>query len=189
MTCAVEHAKITGFAAILPAVASKIAPADLARYEGIYEQNRHRVYALAFWMTGHELAAEKLMRDSFLRAFAGSRELTPETIDRAFLAEVGELMPVGLLTLEAGPAIAVENVRRNMLRTDLEKAVVEVPPTERLIFLMHDAEGYEHDRIAKLLGLSREESQYGLHQARLRIRQLVAEMEEAAGHSAQPLAA
>ncbi len=189
MTCAVEHAKITGFAAILPAFAAEIAPADVARYEGVYEQNRHRIYALAFWMTGHELAAEELMRHSFLRAFAGSRELAAETVDRAFLAAVRELMPVGMLTLEAGSASAVENVRRNMLRTDLERAVVEVPPTERLIFLLHDAEGYDHKRIAKLLELSPEESQYGLHQARLRIRQLVAEMEEAAGQSVQPLAA
>lgn len=173
MTCAVEHAKITGFAAILPAVAPELAPADVARYQGVYERNHHRVYALGFWMTDHELAAEELMRYSFLRAFAGGCELTPETIDRAFIAEVRELMPLGRLTLEAGSCSAVENVRRNMLRADLERAVVQVPPTERLIFLLHDGEGYDHERIAKLLGLSEEESQYGLHQARLRIRQLV----------------
>ena len=175
MTCAVEYAKITRFAAILPAVGPEIASADVARYEGVYERNRHRVYALAFWMTDHELAAEELMRQSFLRAFAGSRELTPEAIDRAFIAEVRERMPLGVLTLEAGPSSAEQSVRRNMLRADLERAVVQVPPTERLIFLLHDAEGYDHERIAKMLGVSGEESQYALHQARVRIRQLVAE--------------
>ncbi len=188
MACAVEHAKITGFAAILPAVAPKIAPADVARYERVYEQNRHRVYALAFWMTDHELAAKELMRLSFLRAFADGRQLTPESIDGAFIAEVRELMPLGLLTLESGPSSAVENVRRNILRADLERAVVQLPPTERMIFLLHDAEGYDHDRIAELLGLSREESQYGVHQARVRIRQLVAGMQNDAGRSLQLLA-
>ena len=56
-------------------------------------------------------------------------------------------------------------------------AVVQVPPTERLIFLMHDVEGYDHARIARLLGVNEAESQTGLHQARIRIRQLVADMQ------------
>ncbi len=176
MTSAVERAKITGFSAILPAVAPKAEPADLASYKRAYELNRHRVYALAFWITDHEMAAEELMRHSFLRAFAG-RELTPESIDRAFVAEVRERVPLGVLSLQAEPCCRVENVRRSILRVELERAVVQVPPTERLIYLLHDGEGYDHGRIADLLGISREESQYGLHQARLRIRQLVAEME------------
>ena len=35
----------------------------------IFERNRHRVYAVAFWMTGNELAAEDLMSDAFRAAF------------------------------------------------------------------------------------------------------------------------
>jgi RNA polymerase sigma-70 factor (ECF subfamily) len=54
--------------------------------------------------------------------------------------------------------------------------VVQLPPTERLVFLLHDVEGYEHARIARMLGLSENESRYGLHQARLRLRQLLARL-------------
>jgi RNA polymerase sigma-70 factor, ECF subfamily len=49
-----------------------------------------------------------------------------------------------------------------------------LPATERMIFLMHDVEGYDHDRIARTIGLERDESVQGLHQARLRLRNLLA---------------
>jgi RNA polymerase sigma-70 factor (ECF subfamily) len=54
--------------------------------------------------------------------------------------------------------------------------VVQLPSTEKMIFLLHDVEGYEHEKIAHLLGLSVQESQFGLHQARLQMRELVSRM-------------
>ena len=42
--------------------------------------------------------------------------------------------------------------------------------------VLHDVEGYNHVRIAKLIGLSEDESRNGLHQARLRMRELLAAM-------------
>jgi RNA polymerase sigma-70 factor (ECF subfamily) len=61
-------------------------------------------------------------------------------------------------------------------RVHLEEAVTQLPPTERAIFLMHDVEGYDHARIGRTIGLSAEESRTGLHQARLRLRELLAKM-------------
>jgi DNA-directed RNA polymerase specialized sigma24 family protein len=153
----------------LPAAAAR------ADYERVYEANRHRVYALAFWMTDHELVAEALSRRAFLRAFAGAAEPSDEMIDRALLIEVRELMPVGELTLACAPATEILGVRRNTMRVHLERAVVQLPATERMIFLFHDVENYSPARIARLLGLSQDEVLQGLHQARLRMRELIAE--------------
>lgn len=162
------------FATCLPAAAE----ARAESYHRVYEENRRRLYALAFWMTDNEMEAEELMAHTFCRAFAGSASPSGESLDRAFLTELRERMPVGTLSLECAPATEVKNVRRNTLRVHLERAVVQVPATERLIFLMHDVEGYEHARIARTLGLSEDESRQGLHQARLRLRQLLAGMQE-----------
>jgi DNA-directed RNA polymerase specialized sigma24 family protein len=60
------------------------------------------------------------------------------------------------------------------MRVDLERAVVQLPDTEKLIFLMHDVERYDHTRIANLLGISLQSSIEGLHQSRLRMRELLA---------------
>ena len=172
MASTIQQAKIAGLAAYFPSATR----ADLLKFEDVYELNRHRVYALAFWMTDNELAAEDLMRNVFIRVFASSLEPTTEIVDRALITELREISPLGVLTLRCGACNQVLNVRRNILRTHLERAVVQVPRTERLAFLLHDVEGYDHIRIGKLLGLNEAESHTAVHQARLRIRELVAQM-------------
>jgi len=171
MASIIQELKLAGLAGSLPAE-------RIESYQEIYENNRHRVYALAFWMTDNELTADELMGHVFRRAFAHSAQPSPEVIDRALLAELREIAPIGVITLAAKPAGQVLNVRRNILRTHLERAVVQVPSTERLCFLLHDVEGYDHARISRLLGINQAESQTGVHQARIRIRELVAEMQQ-----------
>jgi RNA polymerase sigma-70 factor (ECF subfamily) len=162
---------INGLAAYVPAVTDQVTP-----YSEIYNENCHRIYSLAFWMTDNELTAEQLSANTFLRAFATADQPAADHIDRAFLAEVRELFPVGPLTLECAVSSETRSIHGNVKRIHLERAVVQLPATEKMIFLMHDVEGYEHGRIARLLGISEEESKLGLHQARVQIRELVARM-------------
>ena len=140
----------------------------------IFERNRHRVYAVAFWMTGNELAAEDLMSDTFRAAFLASPCPSVADIDQALVTELVNLFELPVFTLDCAPSTTVRNVRSNILRTDLENAVIQLPATEKLIFLMHDLERYDHDRVARLLGITERESRLGLHQARLRLRELLA---------------
>ena len=151
-----------------------VAGCSASKHREVYEQNRHRIYALAFWMTDSELAAEELMTNVFCRVFAKSEAPPPEEIDCALIAEVRQYQPLGALTLDCVPSDKVLSVRRNVRRVDLERAVVQLPITEKIIFLMHDVERYDHARIARSLGLTLDQSRQGLHQARLRIRELLA---------------
>ena len=156
---------------LIPAVESRT-----AEYNRIYNENCHRIYSLAFWMTDNELTAEQLSANVFLRAFVCNASPTTDQIDHAFLAEVREFTPVGTLTLNCAASSSTANVRGNMKRVHLERAVVQLPATEKLIFLLHDVEGYEHQKIARLLGMNEQESQFGLHQARVLVRELVSQM-------------
>lgn len=162
----VTHTQITGF--------SPEAIVAVPQRREIFERNRHRVYAVAFWMTGNELAAEDLMSDAFRAAFVATSCPSADEIDRALMGELGKLFDIPVFTLDCVPSTEVRNVRSNILRTDLEIAVIELPPTEKLIFLMHDLEGYDHGRIGRLLGITERESRLGLHQGRLRLRELLA---------------
>ena len=143
-------------------------------YKDVFEGNRHRVYSLSFYMTGNELAAEEVMTGTFCRAFAASAKPSAETIDRALVTELRELTPIGNLTVQCQPAQQVNQVRRNTRRADLENAVVQLPSTEKLIFLMHDVENYDHSRIARTIGITEAESKRGLFQARLKLREILA---------------
>jgi len=149
---------------------------EKAEYSEIYNEHCHRIYSLAFYLTDNELTAEQLATNTFLRAFALSAAPSADQVDQALLAEVRDLMPVGLLTLPNSTSLHAANIRGNIKRIHLERAVVQLPATEKLVFLMHDVDGYEHARIGRLLGITEEESTLGLHAARVHVRQLVAEM-------------
>jgi RNA polymerase sigma factor (sigma-70 family) len=159
--------------ALLPLV-QRAQQSSVDHYRDVFEGNRHRVYSLSFYMTDNELTAEEVMTNTFCRAFAASHKPDAETIDRALVTELRELTPIGNLTVQCKPATQVSQVRRNTRRADLERAVVQLPSTERMIFLMHDVENYDHARIARTLGISEVESKAGLFQARLKLRELLA---------------
>lgn len=167
-----QEARFTGLAAYLPS----LAVASLEKRRDIYETHRRRIYSFAFWMTDNEIAAEELTLDVFRRVLSRNADPDEETVDRALVTELRGLMPVGNLTLNCEPATEVAGVRRNAMRIHLERAVVQLPATERLVYLMHDVEGYDHARVSRTIGISEAESRTALHQARLRMRELMAKI-------------
>jgi RNA polymerase sigma-70 factor (ECF subfamily) len=56
-------------------------------------------------------------------------------------------------------------------RVTLEGAIEDLSPGYRLIFILHDIEGYEHHEIAELLGCSMGTTKSQLHKARMRLRE------------------
>jgi RNA polymerase sigma-70 factor (ECF subfamily) len=55
----------------------------------------------------------------------------------------------------------------------LQRAVADLPPGYRKVFLLHDVEGYEHNEIASLVGCSIGNSKSQLHKARMKLRDLL----------------
>jgi RNA polymerase sigma-70 factor, ECF subfamily len=55
-------------------------------------------------------------------------------------------------------------------RLTLERAVADLPAGYRLIFILHDVEGFEHNEIASMLECSIGNSKSQLHKARLKLR-------------------
>jgi RNA polymerase sigma-70 factor, ECF subfamily len=55
-------------------------------------------------------------------------------------------------------------------RMALERAIDALPAGYRLIFVLHDIEGYEHNEIASMLDCSVGNSKSQLHKARLKLR-------------------
>jgi len=162
--------------AIFIPIVQQVKQAAVDVYRDVFEGHRHRIFSLAFYMTDNEIAAEEILANVFCRTFAKTSKPDAETVDRNLVGELREMMPIGCMTLECDPAEKVEQVRTNSRRVDLERAVVQLPPTERLVFLMHDVESYDHARIARTIGITEMESRQGLFQARLKIRELLAKI-------------
>jgi len=58
-------------------------------------------------------------------------------------------------------------------RIALKKAIAELPNGYRNVFVLHDVEGYEHEEVARMMGISVGTSKSQLHKARLKLRGLL----------------
>jgi len=54
---------------------------------------------------------------------------------------------------------------------DLERAMADLPEGARTIFILHDVEGYRHEEIAAMQGLSTGTTKAQLHRARRLLRE------------------
>jgi RNA polymerase sigma-70 factor (ECF subfamily) len=68
---------------------------------------------------------------------------------------------------------AVTERPRFIDRIALDKAISELPPGYRTVFVLHDVEGFEHEEVAAMLGVSVGTSKSQLHKARMRLRDLI----------------
>lgn len=176
MSSTPNQAILNSFVAPLVAASPAV---SLDFYRTIFEEQRHKIYSLAFWMTDNEITAEEISTTVFARTFART---TPESdakhvaakIDQNLIDVLREYMPIGQLTLNTA-ITASEPVYGITKRIHLERAVVQLPSTERLAFLMHDVEGYSHPEISRVLGISEAESKIAVCQARITVRELVAQ--------------
>jgi RNA polymerase sigma-70 factor (ECF subfamily) len=58
-------------------------------------------------------------------------------------------------------------------RIALKNAIAELPNGYRNVFVLHDVEGYEHEEVARMMGISVGTSKSQLHKARLKLRGLL----------------
>ena len=121
------------------------------RQRDIYETHKHRAYAVAYYMVGNEIEAEEVARDTFVRAFRQAEEPDGRCVDCSLVNELRDRMP---LDEQAAPAEAAPNITlggRNIKRTEMEEALKELPPNERMVFLLREIEGLSSPEVAEIL--------------------------------------
>lgn len=159
---------------------------DVEAFETIYRRHYKRVYNLCLRMLKDAVEAEDLTQDVFIQLY---RKLDSFRGEAAFSTWLYRLTVNQVLmhfrrrqfqnekTTEDGhvPVIKSENERKGQIieKIVLEKAISELPKGYRTVFILHDVEGFQHEEIAKLLGLSVGTSKSQLHKARMKLRSLL----------------
>ncbi len=54
---------------------------------------------------------------------------------------------------------------------DLDRAIAQLPERARAVFVLHDVEGYRHEEIGEMLGVTAGTSKSQLHRARKLLRE------------------
>ena len=160
------------------------AAGDRRAFERLYRLHLARVFSLCARMVADRTRAEELTQDVFVRAweklhlFRGEsafgtwlhrltvnvvlNERKTEGRQRSRFADDDQGDPIDQ---RPGRPYAPGD------RMDLEMAVNKLPKGARRVFTLHDVEGYKHDEIAEMLGVTTGATKAQLHRARMLLRQ------------------
>jgi RNA polymerase sigma-70 factor (ECF subfamily) len=168
---------------------------DESAFETLFRQNKQRVYALCLRMIGNTAEAEELTQEAFLQVFRKLHTFRGESAFSTWLHRLSVntvLMRLRKKTLTVtsleddstgdesdeprkeygAPDLALTG---SIDRLHLERAIAQLPPGYKQMFLLHDVQGYEHHEIAEMLGVSIGNSKSQLHKARMSLRKLLHE--------------
>lgn len=167
---------------------ARAAAGDRGAFERVYREHVSRVFSLCARMSGDRTRAEELTQDVFVRAwekltlFRGEssfstwlHRLTVNVVlnarktegrQRARIEEPGDDDDgIDALPGTIGSPLAPGDL------LDLEEAITKLPPGARRVFVLHDVEGYKHEEIAEMLGVTSGATKAQLHRARLLLRE------------------
>lgn len=163
---------------------ARAAAGDTAAFERLYRTHVPRILALTRRMAGAD-RADELTQDVFVRAWQKLKLFRGESSLATWLHRLAvnvvieqfrtlgtardRFLPDGDDLLTRLP-VPTDTARGWNVGMDLDVAVNRLPPGARAVFVLHDVEGYRHEEIGTLLGVSIGTSKSQLHRARMTLR-------------------
>lgn len=172
-------------------LAQASAAGDEMAFETIYRIHFRRVYSLCLRMLGNPTDAEDVTQDVFVQlyrkigSFQGDSALSTwlyrMTVNTVLMHLRHEqrkhkeqaVEDESLQSLAEVDPFAHHDEVSLTDRIALERAIAQLPVGYRSVLVLHDIEGYEHEEIGQMLGISVGTSKSQLHKARLKLRKLL----------------
>ena len=159
-------------------------PDRAARLERLYRAHAGRVFGVCLRMSGDRVQATELAQDVFVRAWEKLDQLRDERDAGAWLGRLATTVVLNarrsdrrrwnrVEPVEDLAALAPVNLQTPLpvRRMDLETATRRLPERARMVYLLHDVEGYAHDEIAGMMGIAPGTVRAQLHRARSLMRE------------------
>jgi RNA polymerase sigma-70 factor (ECF subfamily) len=177
------------------ALAQRAAGGDLVAFEELYERHNRRVYSLCLRMTQNVAEAEDLAQEAFIQlfrkigSFRGESAFTTWlhrlTVNQVLMhfrkkgVKLEQTTDDGETPVQIVAGTGNPNQMPVVDRIALDRAIGQLPPGYRTVFVLHDVEGHEHEEIARMLGCSVGTSKSQLHKARMKLRTLLRQQKTA----------
>ncbi len=164
------------------------AAGDRRAFERVYRVHVNRVFSVCVRMVGDRAKAEELTQDVFVRAweklgtFRGDAQfstwlhrLTVNVVlnDREAEGRRRSRNDEGIEDLDSIATSDVRPLPVPGLSLDLEAAIAALPAGARKVFVLHDVEGYTHEEIGSMLGVTAGGCKAQLHRARMLLRRML----------------
>jgi len=161
------------------------AAGDRHAFERLYKSHVNRVFSLCTRMSGSRIRGEELTQDVFVRSW---EKLPQFRGDAAFSTWIHRIAVNMVLSDRKNQSRSskrlvdddTERVEEPVARAyapqygdrmDIAAAIEMQPKGARQIFVLHDVEGYKHEEIAEMCGITSGGSKAQLHRARLLLRE------------------
>jgi RNA polymerase sigma-70 factor, ECF subfamily len=151
---------------------------ELSAFEELYRRHAGRVRSVALRMTARPALADELVQDVFVKAwrklasFKGRAKFATWLHRLAVNAIVDGMRREKRFSRPADDGRPVLHVY-NSGRLDLERAISTLPTKARMVFVLHDIEGYKHAEIGEVMGINAGTSRAQLHRARRLLREVL----------------
>ncbi|MEJ2541392.1 MAG: RNA polymerase sigma factor [Gemmatimonadota bacterium] len=156
---------------------------DSEAFRALYDRHVDRVYRLAYRMAGEDDIARDITQETFLRAHGRLHQFRGEAAFSTWLHSITRSVALNVIRrvdrhrkrekdMDGMESLAARTPPRADpdLRDRLREAVDALPEIYRIVFLMHDVEGYNHGEIARTLDVAEGTSKARLSRARARLR-------------------
>ncbi len=161
------------------------AAGDRQAFERLYRAHANRVYSLCARMAGSRVKGEELTQDVFVRTWEKLPQFRGESAFSTWLHRLAVNVVLNARKTDSkrdsrtddneedGAERWDETARAPMHveRMDLKQAIDRLPAGARKVFVLHDIEGYKHEEIAAMCGITSGGSKAQLHRARLLLRE------------------
>ena len=160
------------------------ASGDRQAFERLYRAHSTRVYSLCARMSGSRVKGEELTQDVFVRTWEKLPQFRGESAFSTWLHRLAVNVVLNARKTEGKLASRTdegdvdeerwdETARAplHIERMDLTEAIAKLPAGARKVFVLHDVEGYKHEEIAEMMGITSGGSKAQLHRARLLLRE------------------
>ena len=172
---------------------------DSDAFGALFQAHKSRIYSVCLRMTSNASEAEDLTQDTFLQAFLKIMKFRGDSAFSTWLHRIAvntvlmhfrknALNQVSLddphidrdgAKIQREFGTADKDLAGCLDRLALARAMKELPPGYRTVFLLHEVEGYEHQEIAEILSCSVGNSKSQLYKARIKFRELLAHSRDA----------
>jgi RNA polymerase sigma-70 factor, ECF subfamily len=160
------------------------AAGDRQAFERLYRTHSNRVYSLCARMSGSRTKGEELTQDVFVRTWEKLPQFRGESAFSTWLHRLAVNVVLNARKTDSKRDSRTEESEdgddkwdeaarapMHLERMDLKRAIDRLPAGARKVFVLHDIEGYKHEEIAEMCGITAGGSKAQLHRARLLLRE------------------
>lgn len=143
---------------------------DRKMQKALYDRYKSAMYSTAYRITGNSDLAHDVLQEAFIDVFENINDFRSESTIGAWIKTIVVRKALRLLklefqyeTLEKAERLSAIDYIPDFSADDLDKAIQSLPGSSRAVFMLVEVEGYKHQEVAEILGITEGTSKSQLH--------------------------